>query len=141
MKYLSLALTTIFFCSFCLAQNKDEQSIRRLMEKQTRAWNAGSVDEFMKGYWNSDSLMFIGKSGIIYGYLGALERYRKTYGDTVKMGQLRYDLLRLEPISSAAFFVVGKWYLKRTIGDLGGIFTLVFRKIGGKWFIVADHTS
>jgi hypothetical protein len=138
----------IFICFLlslvCLsgrAQSNAESEIRKLLSDQEIAWNHGNIDEFMKGYWNSDSLMFIGKSGIIYGYLGALERYRKTYGDTVKMGQLRYDLLRLEPISSAAFFVVGKWYLKRTIGDLGGIFTLVFRKIGGKWFIVADHTS
>jgi hypothetical protein len=138
----------IFVCFllnlFCLsgrAQFNAESEIRKLLNDQEIAWNHGNIDEFMKGYWKSDSMMFIGKSGITYGYPGALERYRKTYSDTVKMGQLRYDLLRLEPISSTAFFVVGKWYLKRTIGDLGGIFTLVFRKIGGKWFIVADHTS
>jgi len=141
MKYLSLALTTIFFCSFCLAQNKDEQSIRRLMEKQTRHWNAGSVDEFMKGYWNNDSLMFIGRDGIKYGYQSALDNYKKNYSDSSHMGKLFFNLLKIDRISSDTYFVIGKWYLKRTIGDIGGIFSLLFRKINGKWLIVADHTS
>jgi hypothetical protein len=95
----------------------------------------------MKGYWKSDSLMFIGKSGIAYGYVAALNNYKKNYSDTIKMGQLSFDLLRLESLSSASYFVIGKWFLKRTIGDIGGIFSLVFRKFNGKWFIVADHTS
>ena len=141
MKYLLLTLITIFSCSFCLAQNKDEQNISRLMEKQARDWNAGSVDEFMKGYWNNDSLMFIGRDGIRYGYRSAQDNYKKNYSDSSHMGKLFFNLLKIERISNDTYFVVGKWYLKRTMGDIGGIFSLLFRKINGKWLIVADHTS
>lgn len=140
MKIIVYSLLSLAYLS-ARAQSNDESEIRKLLSDQEIAWNHGNIDEFMKGYWNSDSLMFIGKSGITYGYHAALDRYKKTYSDTVRMGQLRYDLLRLEPISSASYFVVGKWLLKRTIGDIGGIFTLLFKKIGGKWFIVSDHTS
>ena len=37
--------------------------------------------------------------------------------------------------------VVGKWHLQRTAGDLQGIFTLLLKKINGKWLIAADHSS
>jgi ketosteroid isomerase-like protein len=57
------------------------------------------------------------------------------------MGKLRFEILRVNPISADAAFLTGKFFLKRTIGDLDGIFTLVFRKIDGQWLCVYDHTS
>src|SRR6478672_13811496 len=44
----------------------DEAAIRQLMADQSAAWNRGSIDDFMKGYWNNDSLLFIGKPGLTY---------------------------------------------------------------------------
>lgn len=123
------------------AQTKDEQAIRKLMNDQIIAWNNGSIEEFMKGYWNSDSLMFVGKNGISYGYGGVLDRYKKNYRDTAEMGKLFYTLLKLEPLDSNYYYVIGKWFLKRSVGDIGGIFSLVFHRINGKWLIVSDHTS
>ena len=43
------------------AQSNDETSIRGVLNEQLAAWNSGNVDDFMKGYWNNDSLMFIEK--------------------------------------------------------------------------------
>ena len=123
------------------SQSEDEMQIRQLLHSQTEAWNRGNIDEFMHGYWDNDSLMFIGKTGVTYGYLNTLNNYKKNYSDTAQMGKLRFDLLQLRKISADAYFVVGKWFLKRTVGDLGGHFTLLFRKIKGKWVIVADHSS
>ena len=37
--------------------------------------------------------------------------------------------------------MVGKWHLKRTIGDLSGHFTLILKLIKGQWMIVSDHSS
>ncbi len=38
--------------------------------------------------------------------------------------------------------VVGRWQLARpAAGDLGGHFLLVFRRVEGRWVIVADHSS
>ncbi|MFI5152624.1 MAG: YybH family protein [Chitinophagales bacterium] len=141
MKFLSLTLIIIFFSMRSYSQNKDEQDIHKLMEKQTRDWNSGSIDEFMKGYWNSDSLMFIGREGIRFGYKAALNNYKRNYSDTAHMGRLFFTILKTDRISTDAYFVVGKWFLKRTMGDIGGVFTLLFRRINGKWLIVSDHTS
>jgi ketosteroid isomerase-like protein len=138
-------LTALFLCLItgaALAQPaKDEAAIRRLMANQVDAWNKGNIDEFMKGYWRDDSLVFIGKAGPSYGYRQALANYKKNYSSADQMGKLFFDLLRVKKLSADYYFVIGKWFLKRKAGDIGGIYTLLFRKINGQWRIVVDHTS
>jgi hypothetical protein len=124
-----------------LAQTKDELLIRNAMLEQERAWNAGDLNTFMETYWRSDSLMFIGKSGITYGWENTLHNYVKGYPDTVAMGKLHFDILHIKRLSVLYFSVVGKWQLTRSIGNVGGHFTLLFKKIKNKWVIVSDHTS
>lgn len=135
-----LLLTFVFTCKVS-AQNKDEQAIRKLIEEQRLAWNTGDKEKFMQTYWQSDSLMFIGKSGVTYGWQKTLDNYKKGYPDTAAMGKLDFDLLEVKRLSVMYFFVVGKWHLTRSIGDVGGHFTLLFKKIKNKWVIVADHSS
>ena len=144
---------SITFCWLCLLfaiqvsaqktsiQNADEKAIRQLLSRQTAAWNNGDIEGFMNGYWENDSLMFIGQSGVTYGWKNTLNNYKKNYKDTVAMGQLNFNLLKIKMLSNEYYHVTGKWHLKRTIGDLSGHFTLVFRKIKGKWVIISDHSS
>ncbi len=136
----------LLFCLLLLSvkvysQSEDEKHIRDILARQVDAWNRGNIDEFMIGYWESDSLMFIGKSGITYGYQNTLRNYKKGYSDTAQMGKLKFDILQVKQISDDAWFVVGKWFLKRSVGDVGGHYTLLFRRIRGQWVIVADHSS
>lgn len=108
---------------------------------QQKAWNEGDLGTFMETYWNNDSLMFIGKSGITYGWKNTLANYQKGYPDTASMGKLNFNLLHVKRISDQYFSVVGKWYLTRSIGNVGGHFTLLFKKFRNKWLIVSDHSS
>lgn len=123
------------------AQSADETAIRKLLEDQTIAWNNGSIEDFMKGYWQNDSLMFIGKNGVKYGYETTLENYQKNYPDTIARGKLYFDLFQVKKLSKEYYYVIGKWQLIRSIGDLEGHFTLLFRKIKKNWVIVSDHSS
>lgn len=123
------------------AQSPDETAIRSVLYKQVKAWNSGSIDVFMQGYWNSDSLMFIGKNGPQYGYTSTLENYRKRYPNSASMGKLSFDQLKLKWLSAEYYFVIGRWNLKRTTGNLGGYFTLLLKKIKNNWLIICDHTS
>ena len=95
----------------------------------------------MQGYWNHDSLLFIGKSGPTYGYKATLERYKKSYSTPEQMGMLYFTLLQIKGLSKEYYSVAGKWELKRATGDISGHFTLLFRKIKGQWLIVSDHSS
>jgi ketosteroid isomerase-like protein len=124
-----------------IAQDKDEAEIRNLLNEQIIAWNKGDIQSFMKGYWQSDSLIFVGKNGPKYGYKTTLENYRKSYPDTSTMGKLSFRLLEVKRLSEIYFSVLGNWYLKRSIGDIQGYFTILIKKIQGKWLIVMDHSS
>jgi len=123
------------------AQNNETAAIRTVMDKQVSDWNNGDIDAFMKGYWKNDSLLFVGSKGPNYGWQTTLENYKKRYPDTTVMGKLDFTFLEIKLLSADHAFVLGKWHLARTIGDIGGHFTLLFRKIKGQWYIIADHTS
>lgn len=136
-----LLFTFLLLSAVGFSQKNDEAQIRRLLAEQTAAWNRGDTEGFMQGYWKNDSLLFIGKSGVTRGWEKTLANYRKGYPDTAAMGKLAFDVLKVERLSADAFFVVGKWMLKRSIGDLSGHYTLLLRKIKGRWVVVADHSS
>lgn len=141
MKKLSLLISLLVSLT-ALAQTADEKEILRMLERQTKSWNKGDVPGFMEGYWESDSLMFIGKSGITYGYAQTLANYLKNYPSKEDMGKLTFDIKKVNMLADDACFVIGKWHLKREQkGDLSGHFTLLFRKLKGQWVIVADHSS
>lgn len=123
------------------AQSSDETQIRGILNRQTAAWNRGDLEGFMDGYWQNDSLMFIGKSGVTYGWQNTLNNYKRGYPDTAAMGKLHFDIIQVKRLSVMYFSVVGKWHLARTAGDLSGHFTLLFRKIKNKWVIISDHSS
>lgn len=139
----NLALFSLFFPVWFSspAQSADELAVKAVLATQVAAWNRGSIDEFMDTYWHDDSLMFIGHGGITYGYENTLKNYKKNYSDTAKMGKLFFTLLKLKKLSPQYYFVVGRWFLKRGPGDIGGIYTLLLQKIKNKWVIIADHTS
>ena len=141
MKKLFIGLLIVFSSIISHAQSMDELAIRKVLDNQVIAWNAGNVDEFMKTYWQNNSLMFIGKSGITYGWQSTLENYKKHYPDTAAMGKLTFNLLEFKHLSPVFYFVAGKWHLQRSIGNIEGYFTLLFKKINGKWLIVVDHSS
>ena len=138
------------FITFCLsftlfvsvnAQDKDIKAIKKVFAEQLDAWNSGDIPKFMEGYWKSDSLKFIGKSGINYGWEKTLKNYQKGYPDKDAMGFLTFDILTIDKLSPKAAFVIGKWHIKRKSEEIGGHFTLLWKKINGKWLIVADHSS
>ena len=140
MKQL-LLITLLFISCKAPAQVNEEKEIRKILALQTEAWNKGDIEGFMQTYWKSDSLMFIGKNGLKRGWQTTLENYKKSYPDKAAMGKLSFDLLELKQLSPDYYYVVGKWMLARTIGDLSGHFDILLRKIAGHWVIIADHSS
>jgi ketosteroid isomerase-like protein len=138
----------LLFFAFTLANltslaqpNKEEAAIRSLLNNQTESWNKGDIKGFMQTYWKSDSLMFIGKTGVVWGWQQTLDNYKKGYPDTAAMGQLSFDIIQVKPLSDDHYFVVGKWMLRRTAGNLSGHYTLLLRRMKNGWKIVADHSS
>ncbi|MFN5253248.1 MAG: YybH family protein [Chitinophagaceae bacterium] len=124
-----------------MAQSNDEKIIRNILADQISFWNKGDIPGFMQGYWNNDSLVFVGKNGPNYGYNNTLRNYQKSYPNKDYMGILNFDILSVQPMEKDHFFVIGKFMLQRKVGDASGHFTLILRRINGVWKIVSDHSS
>tara|TARA_Y200000002_G_scaffold357243_1_gene339620 strand:+ start:378 stop:809 length:432 start_codon:yes stop_codon:yes gene_type:complete len=119
----------------------DSLKIINVLESQKIAWNNNNINEFMNGYLNSSKLVFSGQSGPVYGWKSTKERYLAKYNSKELMGNLKFDIDSIFLVKRGVAILLGKFYLKREIGDASGFFTLVFRKVKGKWYIISDHTS
>lgn len=142
-----IVLTSILFCSLIAsAQSAKEQNsivsdIKTVMNDQAADWNRGDIDAFMRGYWNSDKLVFASSDGVTRGWRPTLDRYKKSYDSRAKMGTLTFSDLEITVLSKDAAVVLGSWSLAREKDSPHGKFTLIFRKFKDGWRIVHDHTS
>ena len=143
MKKLLLILVSLHsFLLLAQKQHTDVQQILAILNRQTVAWNEGNLDKFMEGYLHTDSLIFVGKNGIKYGYTTTLANYKKNYPDKATMGNLKFDILKVSKLTKKNYFVIGHWHLERKEkGDLDGHYSLVFQKIKNEWVIISDHSS
>jgi ketosteroid isomerase-like protein len=123
-----------------LSQADRDEIINTFMATKD-AWNKGNLEEFMKGYYKSDDIAFVGTSGPTYGYEATLERYTEGYPNLDAMGKLEFEVLKLYKIDTRTAIMIGKFYLTRPIGDRQGYYTLVWQKIDSNWKIISDHSS
>ena len=120
---------------------ESKQEITSMMMQQAKDWSEGNIEAFMKGYIKSDSLVFIGSKGLTYGWKQTFDNYKKGYPTKDHTGTLTFDLLEFKQLNKNLFFVIGKFYLKREVGDANGHFSLILKKIDDQWKIIADHSS
>lgn len=124
------------------AQSKAIAAVKKVLHEQSIAWNKGNIDAYMEGYWRSPKLQFIGSRGLTYGWQQTLDNYKKSYPDQATMGQLTFDVLEVEQLSRKVVMLSGKYTLDRAAKEnLSGYFLLVWKKIKGKWVVIADHTN
>ncbi len=141
MKKLVISLLLVVFAINLYAQRSQSDLILKLLEDQRQAWNRGDINEYMQGYNQSDSLLFVGKSGPQYGWNNTLENYKKSYPSKSAMGYLSFDIKEIKMISADHAFVLGAWHLKREKDEPKGYFTLLVKKIKGQWKVITDHSS
>ena len=115
--------------------------IKTNLEAQELAWNTGDLSTFMEHYWKSDSMAFMGKTGVTYGWQQTLDAYKAGYPTQKEMGILEFEIKKLDVLSSDAAYMLGSWNIERDTLDVGGHFSLIWKKIAGHWVIVTDHTS
>lgn len=136
-----ILLLSISMCLFsCLKTNEqeDKDKILSIMKMQEKAWSNNDIEGFMEGYWKNDSLKFYGSSGLTYGWDNTLANYKKGYPTKDHSGTLNFKINDISKINNDAYFVMGEYYLKRNVGNANGVFMIIFKKIDGKWKIIAD---
>ncbi|MCH4551755.1 MULTISPECIES: YybH family protein [Aestuariibaculum] len=143
MKKLILLLCLMCACTVFSQNNeeKDINDIQAVLKAQRLAWSKNNIEEFMEGYWKSDSLKFYGSNGVTYGWENTLKRYKKAYPSKDHTGKLSFKINDISKITDDAYYVLGEFHLKREVGNASGFFMLVFKKINGEWKIIADTSA
>src|SRR5262245_51270976 len=140
MKVVMLALLLVGAFGVCAVAEDVAGEVRAVLIQQAEAWNRGDIDAFMEHYWKSEELTFSSGGQTTRGWKSAKENYHRRYPTQEKMGRLTFSQLEITPLGAEAALVLGRWRLARE-EPVGGNFSVVFRKVDGKWVIVHDHTS
>ncbi|MDY7396480.1 nuclear transport factor 2 family protein [Aureibaculum sp. 2210JD6-5] len=147
-KFLIVPLLAIFLFAACTSQKATtvnyqtaKQEITAMMLQQAKDWSNGDLEAFMQGYIKSDSLKFVGSSGLTYGWQQTLDNYKKGYPTKDHTGTLTFKLRDFDQLANDVFLVIGEFHLKRKVGDANGMFSIILKRINGEWKIIADHSS
>lgn len=141
-----LILLTLFFSVFCAKTEPEfnssriQNEIQIIMDEQKAAWNAGSIEGFMKFYWQSDDFTFQGGNRRLQGWNELLAMYKQNYAGE-NMGKLDFTDIEINVIAENYAYVLGRWHVSLKDSAKEGLFTLIFKKFDVGWRIILDHSS
>ena len=91
----------------------------------------------MKGYWNSDKLIFTStQHKPTYGWKATLKRYKESYPNKASMGKLEFKILNISLESEKKAKLKGEWRLIRQPDNPSGKFWLDLNKFDRNWLII-----
>lgn len=142
MKYLLFLsfLVLLTSCNLANDEHSDRKEIKSVLLNQQKAWSNNDIEGFMDGYWQSDSLKFYSGGNLNKGWKTTLENYKVRYPSKAYSGTLEFTIADISQINKDAYWVMGEYHLSREIGEAKGTFLIIFKRIEGKWKIVADSS-
>ena len=149
MKYI-LTISIIFIISCNLSSDNKTNNmkqnpleinkIKKVLEQQKQCWNNGDIDGFMQGYWKSKDLVFTSlKYKTTYGWEETLRRYQESYPTKSSMGELEFEIIKVNLTSKNTAKLEGKWKLIKEKNP-NGVFWLDLKKFDENWLIIKDST-
>jgi hypothetical protein len=134
MKKILIILLGLFFYISCGNEQtqfneQDAKAIKKALNKSAEEWSKGNLEGYMDVYWKSDKLQFISVNGIAYGWQETFDKYKAKYPTQNETGKLALNILSIEFLAENLYSVSGEYHLERVVGNVNGIFTLIFKKI------------
>jgi ketosteroid isomerase-like protein len=123
--------------------SRTELDVVKIVLAQEKAWNAGDIAGYVKGYKDSPDTLFVWRQ-VSHGFKQILEDYERNYPNRESMGTLTFSELEVVPMSDTYAACIGKYHLERSKKDGGpadGLFSMVLEKTADGWKIVLDHTT
>ncbi len=112
--------------------------ITQTLERQARAWTDNDLDGFMAPFHRSDTLRFAHPKGITLGWQTVYDRY----GKSIAKSRLEFSDLDVTVLADDAALVFGRFHNYEKNGAYHtGLFTLLMKRIDGRWKVVHDHSS
>ncbi|MFQ5890888.1 MAG: YybH family protein [Gemmatimonadota bacterium] len=117
-------------------------AIEEMLAEAAEAWNRGELEGFMDGYLQSPLTTYIGSSGLVVGFDSIRARFTGFFEPGAERGHLAFEALRVRRLGAEHALATARYILRRDEGvTSSGPFTLVLRRVEGKWKIIHDQTS
>ncbi len=142
MRIFSVLTATFLMCCCAMAQNKAVEGIKANFKKQEMCWNNSDLVCYMQAYATTEEIQTISRAGVTKGYDVILKQYQQ-YFPPERMGKLHFDHMQFRKIGAKYYYVIGRFNLTFAEQEevRQGYFSVLMKKIKGKWFIVSDHSS
>jgi uncharacterized protein (TIGR02246 family) len=124
------------------AQDNAEALIQRELDDMLTAWNRDDLDAHIAAYadsatWTTATGLLYGKAAIKQSLVRAFQRGSDLLGE-LSFGKSEFRRLSDDVMMTNGSFKVGKLPSGK---DINGQSTLIWKRIGGRWRIVHDHSS
>lgn len=120
-------------------------AIEAAMRDSAAGWNSGDLDRFMMVYADDPAISFVTKDGLIRGKSTIAARYAPSFkGGGNSRGALNFDFLDFRMVGADHALLTARYKLTPTAAGgqaAQGPTTLLFRRTGAGWQIVADHSG
>ena len=140
----NVLLFILVVCISCSSPDTDHEKIKQeiqiILNEQTNAWNAGSIEGFMDYYWHSEEFTFQTGNQRVQGWDALFARYQNNYSGE-NQGKLRFTDLKINVLSNEHAYVLGRWNVTLEDTSKQGLFTIIFKQFPEGWRIINDHTS
>ena len=120
-------------------------AVQAVLDASAAAWSAGELDRFMQCYERGTGTTYVGGGKVVRGYDAIRAMYAARFGggDRAAMGALTLEIVDFRQLGPDHAYVIGRFRLDRDQahgGPASGPTTLVFRRTGASWHIIADHS-
>jgi ketosteroid isomerase-like protein len=113
-----------------------------VLAAQQEAWNQGDLEGYMRGYLESEALVFTSGGNIRRGFTETFQKYKARYGsDPSTMGTLAFEILGVQSLGADGAIVLGRWALTNTPVAGSGVFSVALERTPAGWRVAHDHTS
>lgn len=148
MRWLAIVAVLLVGCSAKSPPPKrmfvpaDRDAVKAVLEAQASAWNKGDLEGYMRGYAQTDWIVFTSGSKIRRGWQETHDTFQKKYAQNpAAMGKLVFEILSVDPVGADGAVVLGNWILTNSPSDGRGVFSVVLERRPDGWRIIHDHTS
>lgn len=141
-RILLLALLSVACVNAASAQGGPEAAIQHELDAMLEAWNRDDLDAHIAAYadsatWTTATGLLYGKAAIRAALVKGFQREGKLLGD-LSFGKSEFRRLSDDVMMTNGSFRVTNLPSGK---DINGQSTLLWKRVGGRWLIVHDHSS
>lgn len=118
------------------------RQVGEVLSASAAGWNRGDLGAFMDAYLDSPTTTYWGATDLLQGYDEIRRHYAPRFRPGVERDSLRFEDVRARRLGTDYALATARWILVRDDSvTASGPFTLVLRRMEGRWRIIHDHSS